>query len=62
MRLIGEKDSVPFEKIIDYHICTEEDFIKFPEQAKGVSKNLTQERELFCIDQDYLKNELRLYG
>ena len=41
MRLIGEKDSVPFEKILDYHICTEEDFIKFPEQAKGVSENFT---------------------
>ena len=56
-RMYGKKDNKQFEKMLDHHICTDEDYAKFSPINKSSSKLLTavresEERGFLCLDWD----------
>ena len=67
VRTYGAKDGKTYEKIFDYHECTEEELKQFApptRDAEFLLKELqeNQDRALFCIDWDKIGDEMVIYG
>ena len=53
--------------MIDYHICTEEDFADFPPPTYDAERMLQsilsdQKRGLYCVDWEELAEDLSIWG
>ena len=64
IRIYGKEEGTPYEKVIDYHKCTEEDYKQFYPVSKRSSVQLAQildnpKRGFFCAD---LPDEMRIWG
>ena len=68
VRKVGRKNGESFEKIMDYHICTEDDWAEFTPPSKGSADGFEQlkndpKRGMFCLDDpDEGEEEDTIYG
>ena len=66
VRQYGKKEGKEFEKLLDYHVCTDEDYDAFYPIIESEEKQLQQIREtenrgFLCLDWDD-QNPLEIYG
>ena len=55
--MYGRKDSVRFEKLLDYHVCTDEDYAEFNQISDSSLRLFTEIREdenrgFICLNWD----------
>ena len=67
VRLWGRKGGVAYEKILPYHVCTEEDYDLFaPPSAESVgmleSMKKDPDRGLYCFDWDKIGEEIDVWS
>ena len=68
VRKVGRKDGESFEKVMDYHICTEDDWAEFTPPSRGSADGWEQlkndpKRGMFCLDDsDEGEEEHIIYG
>ena len=58
---------VKYEKLVDYHICTESDWEEFAPPAQQASALFSRykndpSRSLYCLDWEKLGDELEIWG
>ena len=56
VRLDGARDGIPFEKMLTYHKCEEEDYAEFYPVGRSHVENFNsiktnEKRGLYCVDQ-----------
>ena len=66
-KMRGKKQGKKFEKIIPYHKCTESDWENFPPPAQSAQSSLESyledpDRNLYCLDQEILREEVTIWG
>ena len=67
MRMAGRKNGVIYDKILDYHECTQEDLKNFAPptlDSERVLESILSDpnRALFCFDWDQLSEEMKVWG
>ena len=67
MRAGGRQKSEIYEKILDYHVCTEEDFKEFAQPTLDSERVLISilndpKRGLLCFDWEQLSETLEIWG
>jgi len=67
MRYTGRKDGKTRETHLDYHLCTEKDFVDFapptPDAGRALSSILNDpKRGLYCLDWEKYGEVLRVWG
>ena len=67
MRMSGRRNGELQETILDYHLCTDEDFESFAPPTLDASRVLNSiqndpERGLYCFDWDKLGDTIEIWG
>ena len=66
-RMYGRKDGKNYEKFIDFHVCTDDDYALFsppaPESESMLESMKTREgRGLYCMDWDALADDIEIWS
>ena len=67
IRMEGKTSGKRYEKLLDYHICTEDDFKDFAEPTPDAANMLKsylsgKNRALYCFDWEQLRQEMQIWG
>ena len=67
VRLYGKKDGVAYDRMLDFHVCTEEEYAQFAPPDAGSESLMKMFRtdpknSLYCIDREKEKDNLKIWG
>lgn len=66
-RIVGiDSDGAKYDKLLQYHVCTKEDYDKFyppNKYSRSIYRKYYEgERHLYCLDWEKLGDELSIWG